>query len=115
MTPLIDVSVGEILGQCIGLEPGRWTRADQMRAGAYLKAKGWERYQTRKAKGRHGAKEWRYRDPTPAGTASRPKGRGTHRLRHARDRARRAGRHAASRVPLAAGLAHRSFRVRSIR
>jgi predicted P-loop ATPase len=66
-TPLADVSVGEILGQCIGLEPGRWTRADQMRAGAYLKAKGWERYQTRKAKGRHGAKEWRYRNPAPAG------------------------------------------------
>jgi predicted P-loop ATPase len=67
LTPLTDVSVGEILGQCIGLEPGRWTRADQMRAGAYLKAKGWERYQTRKAKGRHGAKEWRYCKPEGVG------------------------------------------------
>ena len=33
-TPLPDVSVGEILGQCIGLEPARWTRADQMCASA---------------------------------------------------------------------------------
>ncbi len=52
--------------------------------------------------------------PRP-GRTDRPIGRATRRLRHARDRARRAGRHAASLLPLAAGLAHRSFRVRSIR
>ena len=63
--PLTDVSVGEILGQCIGLEPGRWTRADQMRVGAYLKSKGWERYQTRKGRGRLAPKEWRYRNRVP--------------------------------------------------
>jgi len=30
-----DVSVGEILEQAIGVEPGRWTKSDQMRVGAY--------------------------------------------------------------------------------
>jgi predicted P-loop ATPase len=55
--PLIDVSVGEILEGALGIEPARWTKADQMRIGAYLKTRCWERYQTRKA----GFREWRYR------------------------------------------------------
>ncbi|MFN4016719.1 MAG: VapE domain-containing protein [Reyranella sp.] len=55
--PLTDVSVGEILEQAIGIEPGRWTRADQMRVTAWLKANGWSRYQARADVGR----EWRYR------------------------------------------------------
>ncbi|MEJ2373933.1 MAG: hypothetical protein P8Y71_00515 [Pseudolabrys sp.] len=41
-TPLTDVSVGEILEGALGIEPARWTKADQMRVGAYLKAGRWE-------------------------------------------------------------------------
>ena len=55
--PLADVSVGDILQNAIGIEPGRWTRADQMRVAAYLKSRGWERYRARCT---HGL-EWRYR------------------------------------------------------
>jgi predicted P-loop ATPase len=58
--PLTDVSMAEILGQAIGLEPGRWTRADQMRVAAYLKKNGWIKYQARSEPGRHGPREWRY-------------------------------------------------------
>jgi predicted P-loop ATPase len=54
--PLADVSVAEILQQAIGIEPGRWTRGDQMRVAAYLKGNGWERYQCRAV----GRREWRY-------------------------------------------------------
>lgn len=54
---LTDVSVGEILEGALGIEPARWTKADQMRVGAYLKTRQWERYQARKGKFR----EWRYR------------------------------------------------------
>ncbi|MCB1502163.1 MAG: toprim domain-containing protein [Bauldia sp.] len=56
-TPLADVSVGEILQHAIGLEPGRWTRGDQMRVAAYLKRQNWKRYRARSGK----ALEWRYR------------------------------------------------------
>ena len=55
--PLRDVSVSEILQQAIGLEPGRWTRADQMRVSAYLKRGHWERYYS--GSGVH--RVWRYR------------------------------------------------------
>ena len=37
--PLIDVSVGEILEGALSIEPARWTKADQMRVGAYLKTR----------------------------------------------------------------------------
>ena len=46
-SPIVDVSVGEILEQAIGIEPARWTKSDQMRVGAYLKTKGWKRYNAR--------------------------------------------------------------------
>lgn len=59
--PQADVSVGEILEDAIGLEPGRWTRGDQMRVSAYLKANGWERYRRRDDGGRAAGREWRYR------------------------------------------------------
>ena len=59
--PLKDVSVGEILEEAIGLEPARWTRGDQMRVSAYLKANGWERYRRRDEGGREAPREWRYR------------------------------------------------------
>jgi len=60
-SPLIDVSVGQILETALGIEAARWTRADQMRVTAYLKARGWERYQTRIGTGRGSNREWRYR------------------------------------------------------
>ena len=56
--PLTDVSVGEILGQAIGLEPARWTRGDQMRVSAYLKKNGWKRYREDGARGT--PRGWRY-------------------------------------------------------
>lgn len=58
---LTDVSVGDILEEAIGLEPARWTRGDQMRVSAYLKANGWERYRRRDEGGRDASREWRYR------------------------------------------------------
>jgi putative DNA primase/helicase len=59
--PLIDVSVGEILEQAIGVEPSRWTKSDQMRVGAYLKATKWERYRATSGGKHSNAREWRYR------------------------------------------------------
>lgn len=55
--PLTDVSVGEVLEGALGIEAGRWTKADQMRVGAYLKTRHWERYQARSG----ALREWRYR------------------------------------------------------
>ena len=59
--PLKDISVGEVLEQAVGVEPGRWGRAEQMRVTAYLKAHGWERYQGRVGERRDALREWRYR------------------------------------------------------
>ena len=53
--PLTDVSVAEVLST-IGIEPAHWTRADQMRVGAYLKS-GLGRYRNRAGTNL----EWRYR------------------------------------------------------
>jgi putative DNA primase/helicase len=39
------------------VEPARWTKADQMRVGIYLKTRQWKRHQARKGNFR----EWRYR------------------------------------------------------
>jgi putative DNA primase/helicase len=55
--PIRDVSVGEILEGALGIEPGKWTKIDQMRVGAWLKSRQWERYQSRSKSSR----EWRYR------------------------------------------------------
>lgn len=59
--PLTDVSVGEILEGALGIELARWTRVDQMRVTAYLKARNWRRYQARTGTGRKSLREWRYR------------------------------------------------------
>jgi hypothetical protein len=59
--PLTDVSVGEILEHAIGVERSRWTKSDQMRVGAYLKAAKWERYRANSGGKLGGAREWRYR------------------------------------------------------
>lgn len=57
--PIRDVSVGEILQGALGIEPGKWNKGDQMRVGAYLKSRQWERYRRRMGDSR----EWRYRSP----------------------------------------------------
>jgi putative DNA primase/helicase len=59
--PLTDVSVGEILEGALGIEPARWTRADQMRVTSYLKSRGWQRYQARIGGGPDSPREWRRR------------------------------------------------------
>jgi predicted P-loop ATPase len=58
---LADVSVGAILEQALDIEPARWTRADQMRVTAFLKVRGWQRYQARIGNRSSGVREWRYR------------------------------------------------------
>ncbi|MDP2185378.1 MAG: virulence-associated E family protein, partial [Xanthomonadales bacterium] len=57
--PIRDVSVGEILEGALGIEPGKWSKGDQMRVGAWLKSRHWERYRRRTGE----AREWRYRRP----------------------------------------------------
>jgi len=57
--PIWDVSVGEILEGALGIEPAKWTKIDQMRVGAWLKSRHWERYRRRTGD----AREWRYRRP----------------------------------------------------
>ncbi|WP_096703323.1 VapE domain-containing protein [Magnetospirillum sp. 15-1] len=57
--PLTDLSIGEVLQNAIGIEPAKWTKSDQMRVGAYLKTRGWERYRRRSG----GGLEWRHRKP----------------------------------------------------
>jgi len=59
-SPVVDVSVGEILEGALGIETGRWSRADQMRVTAYLKARNWHRYQARIGSRSDGVREWRY-------------------------------------------------------
>lgn len=59
--PLTDVSVGEILEQVLRIEPGKWTKGDQMRVGTFLKAKKWARYRTTEK-----PREWRYAAPKDA-------------------------------------------------
>lgn len=59
--PLVDVSVGEVLEQALGIEAAKWTRADQMRIGNYFKAKKWERYRTSGSAREGIPREWRYR------------------------------------------------------
>jgi len=57
--PIRDVSVGEILEGALGIEPAKWTKGDQMRVGAWLKSRHWERYRSRIG----AAREWRCRKP----------------------------------------------------
>jgi predicted P-loop ATPase len=55
--PLRDVSVGEILEGALRIEPANWTKSDQMRVGAWLRSRHWERYRRRTSETR----EWRFR------------------------------------------------------
>jgi predicted P-loop ATPase len=61
--PICDVSVGEILEGALGIEPAKWTKGDQMRVGAWLKSRDWERYRS----GAGATREWRYRRPQSGG------------------------------------------------
>jgi predicted P-loop ATPase len=61
--PIRDVSVGEILEGALGIEPAKWTKGDQMRVGAWLKSRDWERYRS----GTGATREWRYRRPQGGG------------------------------------------------
>ncbi|MFZ1413506.1 MAG: P-loop ATPase, partial [Defluviicoccus sp.] len=60
-TRVVDVSVGEILQQAIGIEPGKWTRNDQMRVIGYLKSRGWTQYRVRIGLRDKEGRESRYR------------------------------------------------------
>ncbi|WP_240558556.1 VapE domain-containing protein [Paracoccus contaminans] len=55
--PIRDVSVGEILEGALVIEPAKWTKGDQMRVGAWLKSRDWEKFRRRSGD----AREWRYR------------------------------------------------------
>ncbi|MCA3508395.1 MAG: toprim domain-containing protein [Rhodobacter sp.] len=61
--PIRDVSVGDILEGALGIEPAKWTKGDQMRVGAWLKSRDWERYRS----GAGATREWRYRRPQSGG------------------------------------------------
>ncbi|MBR0683288.1 P-loop ATPase [Roseomonas eburnea] len=55
---LADVSIGEVLEQALGIEAAKWTRAEQMRIGAFFRARKWVKYRTRTS-----PREWRYVAP----------------------------------------------------
>ncbi len=56
--PLTDVSVGEVLEQALGIQPGRWTQGDQARIGRIFTAKGWKHEHPRVGQGK---RQKRYR------------------------------------------------------
>jgi predicted P-loop ATPase len=58
-----EVSVAQILSNCIGIPKDRWTQADSNRVVSILKALGWRRY---RATGTNGARPWVYRPHTVA-------------------------------------------------
>jgi predicted P-loop ATPase len=56
-----EVTIEEILRECLHLEMGRWGQAEQNRVARSLKSMGWERKQKRTG----GDREWVYRRPVP--------------------------------------------------
>lgn len=56
--PLTDVSIGEVLEQALGIEAAKWTRADQMRVGAFFRARKWVKYRAKNP-----PREWRHVAP----------------------------------------------------
>lgn len=56
--PLTDVSIGEVLEQALGIEAAKWTRADQMRVGAFFRARKWVKYRAKIP-----PREWRHVAP----------------------------------------------------
>lgn len=57
-----DVSVSEVLSNCIMKDRGQWGKGDEMRVGRILRSSGWIRYKQRIAGGGNGT-AWRYRLP----------------------------------------------------
>ena len=55
-----DVSIAEILTDCLKKETNRWERKDEMRVGATLRALGWERFR-RRLPGGGNRIQWRFR------------------------------------------------------
>jgi predicted P-loop ATPase len=55
-----DVTVPEILADCLKKDPDRWERKDEMRVAAALKVLGWERHR-RRLPGVGNKFQWRYR------------------------------------------------------
>jgi putative DNA primase/helicase len=51
-----DFTVGDVLGGPLGIEPGRWSRADQMRVASCLRRLGCKKQRTLK----DGVREWRW-------------------------------------------------------
>jgi predicted P-loop ATPase len=56
--PLTDVSIGEVLEGALGIEAAKWTRADQMRVGAFFRARKWVKYRAKNP-----PREWRHVAP----------------------------------------------------
>lgn len=61
-----DVTTAAALEGAIGLDKGRWSRADEMRVAAILRLHGWERFRSRSA----GARHWVFRPGPTAPTSS---------------------------------------------
>jgi len=61
-----DISISQILGDCFGLEVGRWTQVDQNRVARCLRKEGWIRYYA----GTRARREWRYRREGVVGGAT---------------------------------------------
>jgi predicted P-loop ATPase len=62
-----EASVADVLERVLDLEPGRWTRADQMRVAACLKASGWRRVRAE----RNCKRTWVYQKDRTVATGSR--------------------------------------------
>jgi predicted P-loop ATPase len=52
-----EVTVSQVLKECLGIELARWTRADQMRVARCLKTAGWQRFQQHQ----EGKRRWAYK------------------------------------------------------
>jgi predicted P-loop ATPase len=55
--PEADISVAEVLDECLQIPTGHWTRGDEMRVARCLRHLKFERYQRREG----GKREWRYK------------------------------------------------------
>lgn len=64
-----DVTTDEILGEGLGIEPGRWDRNSMIRVGSIMRRLGWPRSR----RGQRASREWFYSRPKPpAGENRKP-------------------------------------------
>ena len=61
---LKEVTIARLLGQALGLDTAKWTRAEQMRVGRIMQRIGWERQRES-----GGERQWRYVRPADTGEA----------------------------------------------